>query len=171
MTRVSPTESGSVRPKRAAVRKSEILSTMDQAVPTDGRSLPLDALDMPPPQPELEVVNRLSKDDAAFEKFMEELVLIHVPQTGIEGDLPIVEVGVNGRKVLIPRGVTVRVKRKYVEVLLRAVQSHYRQTLSQDLNGIQTDLVESASQTYPVSLVDDTPTGKKWWADVQKSSV
>jgi hypothetical protein len=149
--------------KRNYVRKSQATLSSDEVpVAGNGRSIPIDALHVPQPEPEIDVMDaRMSAVDE--EAFMNETLVIMVPRSSVEGDLAYVEVGCNGEKVQFPRGRSVRLKRKFVSVLLDAKHSQYSQRVDQsDPMNIQTPLDEAISLYYDVNLLQDTQRGMDW---------
>ena len=145
------------------IRKGETLSSDDVRSASDGRTIPLDALDIPPPELDIEPVPAMGGTAFDLEKFMEEKVTIHIPMSAVEGDLQFVEPKVNGVSAVIPRNRNVIVKRKFVEVLLRAKRSDYTQQVNaQDAANIRTELEESVALAVPVNIIHDTPRGLKW---------
>ena len=176
MTRINPeiakklNEAASASGKvRTDVRKSEMLSSDEVRSVSDGREIPVEALETPPGEIELCTVADTAHPDFPLEKFMEEKVTINVHSSSIEGDLPFVEPRVNGASAIIPRGRNVIVKRKFVEALANAKQSSYAQrVVNVDQANIQTPLEEQVALAFGFTLVNDTEQGRRWLSDLLK---
>ena len=164
MSRVPPNPQA-----RLDVRKSSLMSTDEVRAAGSGREIPIDALETPPPDPDIELVTlaRISQPDFDLQAFMEEKVTINVHKSNIEGDLAFCEPIVNGSSALIPRGRNVIVKRKFVEALANAKQAVYAQRVMQmDQQNIETPLEEQIALFYGFTLVNDTPRGRSWLNEV-----
>lgn len=104
------------------------------------------------------------KDKAAKLAFLEEFLIIRIHETGNLNDEPIVQLGVNGRQVFIKRGVDSIVRRKYVEMLLRAKPENLQTRIERDGQGNPRNFIDKTrALKYPFSIVrDDNPMGRAW---------
>jgi len=165
-TRVPPSGGGD-GPARNDLRKSQMLSTDEVRSVSHGRDVPIDALDTSTPEIELPTLAEVASPNFDSARFMEEKVTINVHKSNVEGELTHVEPKVNGQSVLIPRGMNVIVKRKFVEALANAKQSNYMQeVLNVDQQNIQTPLNEQVALTYPFTLVQDSQRGREWLTEI-----
>lgn len=94
--------------------------------------------------------------------FMEEMVTIEVHESTDPNAENPVQVGINGRMVYIPRGVTVMVRRKYVERLARAKMESYKQALTEADPVKFNTLAQRVALTYGFVVHKDTPRGVDW---------
>ncbi len=99
-------------------------------------------------------------------KFMEEEVEVFVQLSkGERREVP-VTVTVNGIRQHIFRGVPQRIKRKYLEPLGRSVIIDYEQ--DQERMYLSGDLpIANTHQTYPFTVLQDTPAGIVWLRELQ----
>lgn len=101
---------------------------------------------------------------AAHLAFLEELLIINVAETADPNMENPVVLGINGRNVAIWRGQDTIVKRKYVEMLLRAKPETIR--TRQERNGegdVKNHIDKMRALKYPFSIVrEDNPRGKAW---------
>jgi hypothetical protein len=119
----------------------------------------------PEPVLALEGLDKVAREEA----FMNEMVEILVHTTTDENAPPMVLLNVNGTNQPIPRGVPVKVRRKYVEVLARCKETKYRQPDRDMMNPEQgNEMLGRTGQVYPFQLVSDpNPKGPAWLAAVQ----
>lgn len=147
------------------IQSNKIVASEDNPVAGGDREIPLEALHAPMSESGVAVEVRFDQDDVERERFMQEIVVINIPESPSEGELSMAQAGVNGQLIYIPRGRNVKVKRMFVEALLNAKTSVYTQQVrSMDTNNIETPLIEAVGLAYPIQIVDDTPRGKKWAA-------
>lgn len=111
---------------------------------------------------EVEPPSSAEADALAYEKFMQEIVTIHIPTEGKEGELPVVDPCVNGVRAYIPRGVDTDVKRFHVEALLNARTATYDQHMQQMGSDIQVGLKKTEGLSYTLNVVNDTAKGREW---------
>ena len=80
-------------------------------------------------------------------------VIIHRDQS--ENPDQIVQVSVNGKMQLVPRGETVGLRAPYIEVLKNAVEYRYQQIWGRDEGGtlVPTDLRKDPTPVYPMQIV------------------
>jgi len=102
---------------------------------------------------------RAIDEKAELMKFMEEPVTVVVHESPIDS-LPVVDVGVDGQTEFFVRGVPKITKRKFVEQLVRARQTHYQ--MEEKEGGSVIDYRWRTSQRYPFSVEEDTPKGRAW---------
>lgn len=98
------------------------------------------------------------------EKFMHEMVVVHVAESADPNAENPVHVSVNGSAVYIPRGHDIVVKRKYVEVLARAKATGIRTVQRTNADGIRYIHTDRATALkYPFNVVEDhNPNGRAW---------
>jgi hypothetical protein len=103
-------------------------------------------------------------DHAEQMAFLEELVCINIAETSEEGAENPVPLWVNGRGVAILRGQDTVLKRKYVELLLRAKPEGIKTKLKRNGEGDVKNLIEKTrALKYPFAIVrDDNPKGLAW---------
>lgn len=95
--------------------------------------------------------------------FMEEMVAVTVHESTEEKPEMLVQIHVNGRTQLFPRGHQVTVKRKYVEGLARAKPVGYRsEEYTESDGGMAYRYPKSTGLRYPFSVDEDTPKGRAW---------
>lgn len=92
---------------------------------------------------------------AAEEEFMNEFLVIEVPASNNENEAPHVVVNCNGTNQVIMRGVPVRVRRKYVEILARAKEIKYRQETRNPAAPDQISMLQTAALSYPFQVHQD----------------
>jgi hypothetical protein len=134
--------------------------TMELEMPTDGD---LDKMRRPDQRVEgvdIDVIRDM--DHAAQLAFLEEYVVINIHDTNEKGAENPVPLWVNGRSVAIPRGADMAVKRKYVELLLRAKPEAINTRITRD--GEPRNHIDKSRQLkYPFSIVlDRNPRGPAW---------
>jgi hypothetical protein len=104
---------------------------------------------------------------AADEAFMHELVTINVHPTTDENSPPYVILSVNGTNCPVPRGRTVDIKRKYVEVLARMKETRYNQIQGDSGRPDDLQLVARTGLCYPFDMIEDkNPRGRAWLSKV-----
>ena len=101
----------------AAVDQFSEVARADLDMPVDGT---LDQMRRPDQRVEGDISFSHDMDHAAMMAFLEEPVIINIAESDKEGDENPVPLYVNGRAVAVLRGQDTWVKRKYVELLLRA---------------------------------------------------
>lgn len=152
---------------RTDLRKSTMVSSDDTRSVSDGRSIPIEALETPPDEIELVTLQDTAHPDFPLDAFMEEKVIINVYASNIEGELPFVEPRVNGASAIIPRGRNVIVKRKFVEALANAKMSTYAQkVVNVDQANIETPLDEQVALAFGFNVIQDTERGKRWVSEL-----
>lgn len=104
-----------------------------------------------------EIIDKPVPADAiAHEAFMNDVLLIMIPESQNENDTPLVEVAVNGRKLYIRRGVEQEVRRKYVAALARCKSSDYSQVTLDPRDGEAVNrLARRQSLRYPFTVITD----------------
>lgn len=95
------------------------------------------------------------KQIAAEEEFMNEMLTIEVPASNNENEPPHVVVNCNGTNQVIMRGVPVKVRRKYVEILARAKEIKYRQETRNPAAPDQISMLQTAALSYPFQVLQD----------------
>jgi len=94
--------------------------------------------------------------------FMEESVVIEIAETTDENAVPYAHLNCNGANQVIPRGMPVSVKRKFVEILARMKETKYKQVH----NTVELDRYEMHEKTalvFPFQVIkDDNKLGMPW---------
>ena len=114
------------------------------------------------------VTEREFKTVAETEAFMNDLLVIEI-HTSTDKNAPVVcEVGVNGDKVVIPRGRKVRIPRRFVERLAQSQATSFRQERHANPDADEGMVTKrSTAQEYPFSVLKDpSPKGSAWLARV-----
>ncbi len=120
-------------------------------------------------------IERVSENDfvaeSQLEAFMAEPVTIQVHSTMIAGDLDIILPSVNGVNQPIVRDVPQVVKRKYVEILARALITKPKQKI-RDMNDQSSLFTFNESRpSYPFSIMEDkNPNGRPWLESIVASA-
>lgn len=105
-----------------------------------------------------------SMDHAQHLAFMEEYLVINIHETGEKGAENPVVLGVNGRQVAILRGSDTLVKRKYVELLLRAKPEAINTRITRGGDGEPRNHIDKKrALKHPFSInMDRNPRGRAW---------
>lgn len=112
-----------------------------------------------------EIVDKpLPTSKVELEAFMNEEVTILVAESADENDPAMVDVGVNGRRQFIMRGMEQRVRRKFVEVLARAKRADYDQVTLDPRDGEAVNRLRRRNALrYPFQIIEDrNPNGRAW---------
>jgi hypothetical protein len=108
-------------------------------------------------------VNKYAKDLA----FMEQQVVFTVAR-GAKEDPPVIVLGVNGQSVAVERGKPIRCARKFLNTLFTSIHEMATEQYT-DKDGLtQTKSIKTQSPAYSVSLMEDTPDGRDWFAQQQR---
>lgn len=100
--------------------------------------------------------------------FMEEKVTF-VIQPGSKEDSPVLTLGVNGQNVHVTRGQPIRAARKFLNTLFTYTHEMETQQYADPATGLtQTRVLKKQQPAYPVSLLEDTPEGRNWFAAYQR---
>ena len=111
-----------------------------------------------------DVVDR--KKLVELEAFMAEKVLVRIaPEKGIPVTVP-VTLNVCGVPQHVFRGVPTPIARKFVEVLARATTTDYEQDEQAMMLGERP--IGVATPAHPFAVLQDTPKGQAWLADIQR---
>jgi len=104
---------------------------------------------------------------AASEAFMNEMVEVMVHASTDENQSPHVILNCNGTNQPILRGVPMRVRRKYVEILARMKETKYSQITRNPGAPDQIDMIARHGLAYPFEMLsDDNPRGRAWLSNV-----
>lgn len=112
----------------------------------------------------------------AYEAFMEEPVIISINETTDEKAPPVVFVGVNGDQRWLPRGVPIRLPRKFVERLAQSAERSYttKKIAANDESDNERPAKTKSTQAYAFSILQDSNPNKKlarrWFNRVTKQS-
>lgn len=103
-------------------------------------------------------------DAIEFERFMHDMILVHIQEAPTENDPQYCEVTVNGDRRTIPRGSDARIPRKHVAVLAQAKGFRVAQEKVQNPDGSQSFREKViASLAYPFQVLEDpNPKGRAW---------
>lgn len=116
------------------------------------------------------VANPVSMSDVEAEAFMNEPVMVVVNASGKDNEAEFVSVSVNGVIQMFKRGTPIIVKRKYVERLARAKETHYAQTVDAQLGENMNLLTANPAMRYPFQVMrDDNPQGAEWLRTIMAS--
>lgn len=102
---------------------------------------------------------------AADEKFMADELVIRLGTTTDENARPYATVTINGpqNRANIPRGIPVRIKRMYVEVLARMKETRYKQITNPMDPEAGNELHPNHAQAYNFEVLKDpSPIGAEW---------
>lgn len=103
------------------------------------------------------------RDKAKMEAFMAEFVEIRVADTGGVNEEQFIDIGSNGVRQFVQRGVWQRVRRRFVEVLARAKRDVIHTPEFTDAAGNNsTRLVKTPVLRYPFEMRDKNPDGQVW---------
>ena len=106
------------------------------------------------------------------EAFMNEFLTIDVPASNNENEPPHVVVNCNGTNQVIMRGVPVRVRRKYVEILARAKEIKYRQETRNPAAPDQISMLQTTALSYPFQVLHDpNRKGPAWLLHIMNEPV
>jgi hypothetical protein len=104
---------------------------------------------------------------AANEAFMNELVEIMIHSTTDDNQAPHVIVNCNGINQPIMRGVPMKVRRKYVEILARMKETKYSQVTPNPAAPDVSELRPRHGLAYPFDMISDAnPRGRAWLTHV-----
>lgn len=99
----------------------------------------------------------------AMEAFMEEAVVIEIHETTDEKAPPLVFVGINGDQRWLPRGVPIRLPRKFVERLAQSAERTYTTPTTGVKEGTDNErpVKQKSTQAYPFAILEDSHRDKK----------
>lgn len=110
----------------------------------------------------------LEKDNAEALAFNEEVLIIQLQPSSEENAPTVVDVYVNGEAKWIPVGVPTKIKRKFVEVLLRSKPISV--TTSHEGRGsdvINNRIIRNTRAKYPLSIMQDpSKKGYEWLSKI-----
>ena len=137
---------------------------------------PLDMMSSNVPQMTLEgrldpITVREMSDMLEYTAFMEDPVTIQINETTDVNAPPAVFAGVNGDCRWLPRGVPIRVQRKFVERLAQAQEMRFetKTNRDQDAQNAMTTVRKTAASYGFAVLRDDHPAARRWLARVTRS--
>ena len=108
-----------------------------------------------------------NKSRLAAEAFANEVLLVNVSKSGIQGDLPVVVVTVNGTNQAIIRGRDQRIKRKYVEALARSRITNYEQSVPDPSKPDVIQMNDNTALTFPFRVIEDpNERGPEWLQNI-----
>ena len=104
------------------------------------------------------------------EAFMNQLLTIILAPSSNKEDLPVVTPNVNGINQPIVRGRQTKVKRKYVEALIRCTNTRYEQRVADPSQPDKIKMVEYTVPQYPLTVISDPhPNGFAWLESITAS--
>lgn len=107
---------------------------------------------------------------AEYEKFMNDAVVIQIFETTDVNAPRAVFIGVNGDSRWLPRGVPLRLQRKFVERLAQAQEMAFTTVANRDQesdNGF--NVLRKVAQSYQFAVLEDKhPLGRKWLTSVMR---
>lgn len=102
-------------------------------------------------------------EHAAALAFMEELVTIKLARGTDENAPRFVDLYCNGKAVYIPVETKCRLKRKYLEILLRSQPYSIKADFTMTPDGeAQNRMVRNARRQFSTTILRDTPRGQAW---------
>lgn len=114
------------------------------------------------PPPDIMVASSVTKEYAESLSFMEEFVEIRVNESPDPNAENPVQVGCNGQQEMFWRGVTKRVKRKFVNSLIAKIDTITTPEYTNAVGERNTDIVKKSAQKYPFEMWDNNPKGRAW---------
>lgn len=109
-----------------------------------------------------EDIAELAKREKAITNFMNEIVIVKLHKTTDKNAASHVILSCNGMTQPVFRGVPTPLRRKYVEILARMVESTYEQQ-TDDRDRERYTMIETAALAYPFEVIrDDNPLGREW---------
>ena len=109
-----------------------------------------------------EDVAELARREVAIKKFMDEIVIVKLHKTTDKNASSHVILSCNGMTQPVFRGVPTPLKRKYVEILARMVESTYEQH-THPVEMERYEMQETTALAYPFEVIrDDNPIGREW---------
>jgi hypothetical protein len=118
------------------------------------------------------ITEREFTDMAEYEKFMEEPVVISVNETTDKNAPWVVPIGVNGDFRYLPRGIPIRVPRKFIERLAQAQETRLstkQNTDHESSNAMRVTAKTASAYGFSV-LRDPNPRGPSWLQRVYRQS-
>ncbi len=111
-------------------------------------------------------------DKMEMEKFMNEVVTVHISETSDKFADPNFAISVNGRTEVFFRNQEKKVKRKFVEGLARARPVHFGNEETKDQNGNMTfHWPSQRGLRYPFSVIEDkNPKGREWLSNLLRQA-
>ena len=103
-----------------------------------------------------------------MEAFMEEGLVVELHTTTDENQPPVVFVGVNNDQRWLPRGVPVRIQRKFIERLAQCKEAKYDTPDNRDPNADNAkSITRRQAHPYGFSVISDpNPKGREWLRSV-----
>ena len=118
----------------------------------------------------IEVASEKDIVNMDLEKFMHEPVTVRIlPVPGLPKTVPIT-LNVCGVPQHVFPGINQTIRRKYVEVLARAVRTDYEQDEKMMIEGLLPYATSMPAYAFTV-VRDDNPRGMDWLADIQRQAV
>ena len=161
--------------EQGAVNKAilEMLKAKDTPVTvrkeTDARSFDLgegtnvDTVDSDIIQGTFDINSPQFQDKMKIERFMQEMVTIHIHESNNDLEVETFMVSVNNKKHFFRFGETKAVPRYIVETLARAKPETFNNVEKLDRHGnVFTENKGTRGLRYPFSVMQDTPVGRAW---------
>lgn len=118
--------------------------------------------------------DRVLPQDFDYEKFMAEILEVHVADAPSEDDPQFAEIGVNGDRVIALRGATTRMRRYHVAVLAQAKTLRVSQKKVVHADGSMSYEETAVPRlSFPFSVVDDPShqRGRDWLKQQMRNPV
>ena len=107
---------------------------------------------------------------AELEAFMNQYITIILAPSSNKEDLTVVTPNVNGINQPIVRGRQTKVKRKYVEALIRCTNTRFEQRVADPSQPDKIKMVEYTVPQYPLTVISDPhPNGFTWLESITAS--
>ena len=110
------------------------------------------------------VHDMVANEKMAMLAFLEEPVEIVIHESTDQNAIPVIPLSINGIMQPVARGVTTKVKRKYVAQLASLKETTYKQEIRQDaLGNVVQKMVPHTARRFPFSVINDpNPRGASW---------
>jgi hypothetical protein len=113
------------------------------------------------PQIEVAPAREFGDDKLAYEKFMQDLVVIRLTEPTDENAPTHAMVGSNGEQLWLPRGPVLRIPRRFVENLAHSQSTRVSTKMNHDPNKDDAmDVRRTTTPDYPFAVLQD-PAGQK----------
>lgn len=120
------------------------------------------------------VVTNESMQSANVEKYARDLAFMEqnvrfIINPGSKEDPPVIILGVNGDAVKVTRGIPITCARKFLNTVFTTVHDMATEQYTDQATGLtQTRVLKRHHPAYSVSVLEDTPEGRNWFANQQQ---
>jgi len=110
------------------------------------------------------ITEREFKDTVAYEKFMNDPLVVLIHEDKDKNAPPMVPCGINGDRRWLPRGIKIRLQRKFIEVLAQSQETHFETVTNPNPNDDNERITKTrTAQSYGFSVIKDPdPRGAHW---------